>query len=281
MAGTILFGIDVETADENAAGFIRYGAPFFEALGLPVTWYVTGATLERHADAFRALRDHPLIDLQAHTYGHVILKAIWMKIPEGRTIHESTDYFFQPCVMPAEADADLARCQAAFNEVLGRPAEGLTGPWGYYRGLADRPDLLEMVCRHGFRFLRTFARNETDGQPVPLEWQPFSYTRQGRPEVVELMVHDYQDDFYWKAFNDPAPGETYADHMLRMVDRVAREDRVWSTCSHDHGAATREGFEKKGAWYRAFMEHARERGVRFMTGKAFADANRGRLPAGV
>ncbi len=269
MPGTILFGIDVESPDENAAGFIRHGVPLFEDLGVPVTWYVTGATLAAHPDAFREVEAHPLIDLQAHTYDHVIMKAIWMKIPEGKTIHGATDYFFQDCVTPAELDADLERCQRTFQDILGRPARGLTGPWGYYRGLGDRPDLLDLVYRHGFRFLRTFARNETDGQPVPLEWQPFTYAAQGKPDVTELMVHDYQDDFYWEAFNDPVPGVTYADHMMRMVDRVAAEDLVWSTCSHDHGAATKEGFDRKGTWYRAFIEYAREQGVRFLTGSAF------------
>jgi len=277
MPGTILFGIDVETPDENSAGFIRYGVPLFDELGVPVTWYVTGATLSAHPGAFREIEAHPLIDLQAHTYNHVIMKAIWMKIPEGKTIHGATDYFFQNCVTPAEVDADLARCQQAFRDILGRPALGLTGPWAYYRGLGDRPDLLDMVHRHGFRFLRTFGRNETDGQPVPLEWQPLAYTAQGRPDVLELLIHDYQDDFYWEAFNDPAPGETYADHMMRMVDRVAAEDLVWSTCSHDHGAAAEEGFAKKGEWYRAFMSYARDQGVRFLTGKEFYRERMGRM----
>jgi len=283
MAGTILFGIDVESASESTVGFVRYGLPLFESLQVPVTWYVTGKTLEKYPDLFREADRHPLIDLQAHTYNHVLLKTIWLKVPPGKEIHGSRDYFVKRGEPPDVVNADLAKCQGVFEEVLGRRALGLTTPWGYYRGLGDRPDLLEIVWNHGFRFLRSFARNETDGQPVLLDWQPFSYACHGYADMVELLLHDYQDDFYWEAFSDHGPHETYADHMMGMVDKVVEENLVWSAASHDHGTATEEGFKKKGDWYRAFLSYGLEKGVRFLTGAQFyreflAQAARGERP---
>jgi len=52
---------------------------------VPVTWYVTGKTLERYPDEFRAVDKSPLVDLQAHTYNHILLKTILVEVPRGRS----------------------------------------------------------------------------------------------------------------------------------------------------------------------------------------------------
>jgi peptidoglycan/xylan/chitin deacetylase (PgdA/CDA1 family) len=264
MAGTIIFGIDVESASEHSAGFARYGRALFEELQTPVTWYLTGKTLERYPQVFRDIEGRSLVELQAHTYSHILLKTVLMKIPEGLCIHDSRDWHFVPGGSIQEIDEDLDKCQRVFEEALGRRATALTGPYGYYRGLGDRPDLLEIVHRHGFRILRTFARNEDDGQPVPLDWRPFFYRVQGFPDILECMVHDYQDDFYWQAFAQPKEGESYAEHLKDVARQVAERDQTWSLCSHDHGCATPEGFEKKGQWFRQIIEYAKGLGIRFL-----------------
>ena len=265
MAGTIIFGIDVESASENSVGFAEYGAEMFRELNIPVTWYLTGKTLERYPDVFRKIENNELIELQAHTYDHILLKTVLMRIPEGISIHGSTEWHVQRGGSLEEIDSDLGRCQLVFQNALGRRATALTGPWGYYRGLGDRPDLLEMVHRHGFKILRTFARDEQDGQPVPLEWQPFFYEVQGFPEILECFIHDYQDDFYWQAFAQPRKGDSYLDHLESVARKIAEENLTWSLCSHDHGCATREGFEKKGNWFRAIVEYAQDLNVRFLS----------------
>jgi alpha-amylase/alpha-mannosidase (GH57 family) len=265
MPGTILFGIDVESASEESAGFARFGAELFRDLGVPVTWYLTGKTLDLYPDIFREIEAGDGIELQAHTYSHILLKTVLIQVPEGCTVHEKTDWHLERAGTLDEIDADLERCQRVCQKILGRRPTGLTTPWGYYRGLADRLDLLEIVDRHGFKILRSFARNERDGNPVPLEWQPFFYEVQGFPHILECMVQDYQDDFYWEAFARPAEGELYADHLRTVAQKVADEDLVWSIASHDHHCATREGFNRKGDWYRALIEHALGLNIRFLT----------------
>jgi peptidoglycan/xylan/chitin deacetylase (PgdA/CDA1 family) len=266
MPATILFGIDVETASEDARGFARYGSELFHDLECPVTWYLTGKTLEAFPDEFgRVAKNGRLVELQAHTYSHMLLKPVVMRVPEGRTVHGKTDWYYEPAGRFHEIDQDLARCQSVFEDILGAKAVALTGPWGYYRGLADRPDLLELVDRHGFRILRTFARDEHDANPVPIEWQPFFYRIQGYPRTLELMVHGYQDDFYWEALEGPGRDRSYLDYQKRLAERVAAEGLTWSMASHDHGCATREGFERKGAWFRGIIQHARALGIRFVT----------------
>lgn len=280
MPATILFGIDVECASEDSRGFARHASKLFRDLECPVTWYLTGKTLETFPDEFRRVADggpppRGLIELQAHTYDHVLLKPVLMQVPAGRTVHGKTDWYYDPGGRIDEIERDLERCQAVFERVLGKKAVALTGPWGYYRGLGDRPDLLELVARHGFRILRTFARDEHDANPVPIEWPPFFYEIQGYPRILELMVHGYQDDFYWEAFEGPGHDRTYLDYQKRFADRVAAQGLTWSMASHDHGCATEEGFERKGAWFRGIIQHARKLGIRFMTATQYYDERRG------
>lgn len=265
MPGTILLGIDVESASEASRGYAQYGVEMFHALGAPVTFYLTGRTLEKYPEEFAALEADELVDLQCHTYDHLLLKTVFMDLPEGIRGHNDSRHFLVRGGSLEQIDEDLSRCERLFADILGRQPRGLTGPWGYYRGLQDRPDILEIVHRHGFRHLRTFARDARDCQPVPLEWQPFFYEPQGYPDILELCVQDYQDDFYWRMFALPGPDDTYEQHLRRVTRRVADEDLVWSACSHDHGCDTREGFGHKGRWLRDFIAYARDTGIRFLS----------------
>ncbi|UCH36262.1 MAG: polysaccharide deacetylase family protein [Armatimonadota bacterium] len=265
MPGTILLGIDVESASDDSRGYAEYATEMYHDLSVPVTYYVTGRVLEMHPQVFAALEHDPLIDLQCHTYDHILLKTVFMDLPPGIAGHDDKRQYLRRGVTLEETDADLVRCGRVFQDVLGREPRGLTGPWGYYRGLQDRPDILEIVHRHGFRHLRTFARNEHDCQPVPLDWQPFFYETQGFDDVLEILVHDYQDDFYWRMFARPGPDDTYQAHLRTVARRVAQDDLVWSACSHDHGCATRQSFEHKSTWLRDFITYAKDTGIRFTT----------------
>lgn len=264
MPGTILFGIDVETASEDAVGFAERGVRLFQELNIPVTWYLTGRTLERYPDVFREIDGNELVELQAHTYSHVLLKTVLIRVPEGRTIHGNNDWHMERGASLEVIDSDIGRGQDVFQSVLGRRANAMTGPWCYYRGLGDRPDVLEIVHRHGFNVLRTFGRDEHGGQPVPLRWQPFFYKPQGFPAILEIMVHDYQDDFYWSVFTGEKDPEKYVDHLKCVAKEVAEQDLTWSLCSHDHHCGTEEGFGKKERWYRALVEYALSLGIRFL-----------------
>jgi peptidoglycan/xylan/chitin deacetylase (PgdA/CDA1 family) len=272
MPGTILFGVDVESASDASAGFAQYAEELFRELNTPVTWYLTGKTLELYPDVFRRLKGHPLIELQAHTYSHTLLKTVLTQLSEGRPIGPATKWEMTRGGSVEEIDRDLGKCQDVFEKVLGRRAAGLTGPWAYYRGLGDRPDLLEIADRHGFKILRTFGRDERDSQPVPLEWQPFFYEVQGFPHILEILIHDYQDDYMWRSFARPEAGESYLDHLKQVADGVAQRDLTWSLCSHDHGCQSRETFEKRGSWFRGIIQYAKGLDIRFLTASQFYQA---------
>jgi len=270
MPGTILLGIDVETAGESSAAYAQCGLEFLRRHGIRATWYVTGRTLERYPALFVAADRSGLVDLQAHTYDHILLKSVLTDIPPGCTVCGQTGgVFFNRGGSLPQIEADLARCQGVFEKVLGRRPRGLTGPWAYYRGLGDRPDLLELVYGHGYRFLRTFGRDARDGQPVPMEWQPAFYVPQGFPDLLELMIHDYQDDYLFMEFTGAADASGYPAHLRGVADRVAAENIVWSLCSHDHNCETPGSFAAKTAWLDGLVGYARSLGIRFLTGSDY------------
>lgn len=269
MAGTILLGIDVESASAASLGYTRYGVELFHSLDVPVTFYITGRTLEKYPDQFAILEQDPLIDLQCHTYDHLLLKTVFMDLPDGIKGHDDNRQYLNRGVTLEQIDDDLDRCVRLSEQVLGRRPLGFTGPWGYYRGLQDRPDILEIVARHGLHCLRTFARDERDCQPVPIEWQPFFYELQGFNDVLEILIHGYQDDFYWRMFARPGPTDSYDGYLKTMARRIADEDLVWSVASHDHSCATREGFEHKGSWLRSFITYAKGIGIRFLSAEGY------------
>ena len=55
------------------------------------------------------------------------------------------------------------------------------------------------------------------------------------------------------------------EHLKSVARKVAEKDLTWSLCSHDHGCATKEGFEKKACWFRAIVEYAKELNIRFLS----------------
>ncbi len=268
MPGTIL-GIDVESASDASLRYAERGAQLFHTLRTPVTFYLTGRTLAKYPQAFAALKGDPFIDLQGHTYDHLLLKTIFMDLPPGVRGHDDNPYFLLRGATLEQIDRDLARCQQLFTDVLGRPARGLTGPWAYYRGLQDRPDILEIVSQHGFRHLRTFGRNERDCQPVPLSWQPFFYGPQGFPDILEILIHDYQDEPYWRMFAPPGPQDSYSHHLGKVADQVAQHDLVWSLCSHDHDCETEEGFDRRTASVCDLIHYSQDIGIRFLTAETY------------
>ncbi len=269
MPGTILLGVDVEMANESSANYAQLGLDFLQQESIPATWYVTGQSLQRYPKPFADADRSGLVDIQSHTYSHLLLKTVLIEVPPGCTIHGKKDWYMQPGGTVEQIDADLDRCQKVFQDILGRRALGLTCPWCYYRGLGDRPDLLDIVHKHGFRFLRSFGRNEKDGQPVPMVWQPFFYRAQNFPDVLELFAHDYQDDFYYIAFNNLLDAGTYPEHLRRMAEHVVANNFVWSLATHDHSCDTPEGFAQKTSWLRDLVRYAKGLGIRFLTGSQY------------
>lgn len=252
---TLLIGYDVECAGEPQVtrAFLERARIVHSELEAPCTLFVLGQVVEQCADDIMPLRDTGLFDLQQHTYSHVLLKTVCMDDGEGMKVVRAGTV--------EQVEEEIERANAVLHERLGVSCLGLTGPWGYYRGLMDRPDLLEVVHRQGIRFLRTYARNERDFQPVPFEVQPFWYEPQGFGDVLECCIHGWQD-VHWKMLYGWENLRGYLEHLYACLDYVAERDLIFSYGSHDW-SSTREDPEMSVV--AGFIRRAQARGFRVMS----------------
>src|SRR5579864_68366 len=164
---TILVGYDTETAAVGEALSLFTESPNFplyakalepdtcrEALevltevhadvGVPATLFLCGRTLLHALEPVRAARDSGLFEVQQHTFSHVPFKEI-VYSPQPDLIGTI------PATPPVALLEELRFTSRLIGEHLGSECVGLRAPFGYYRGLRDRPDLLELVRAAGLR----------------------------------------------------------------------------------------------------------------------------------
>jgi peptidoglycan/xylan/chitin deacetylase (PgdA/CDA1 family) len=264
MSGTILVCYDVETASESTDGFLAGAAIMHRELGIPATIFLTGKTIEARTPACAAAEREPLFTIGQHTYNHVLLKSVFMQPGDGKPCHGKDNFVIEGGTYE-QLTEEVNQTQELYLKTFGRPCRGFTTPWGYYRGLADRPDLLRMLHRAGIRWLRSYARDYRDCQPTPYDVQPYFYEPHGLPDLLEIPVQGYQDDFYWDRFDDRRHGKTYYEYLDWALQHVAANDLVFCLNSHDHATPTVEAFNQtKGAWLRPALERGRALGLRFL-----------------
>ena len=122
---------------------------------------------------------------------------------------------------------------ALLRDTYGVACAGLTGPYAYYRGLMDRPDILEVLWDEGIRFTRTDGRNEHDWHPV--RHRPAAVLVRGPrfPDMLEIPIHGWHDC----VIRDEVLGwddlDGYVASVRPDLDRAAAEDTVFSLCQHD------------------------------------------------
>lgn len=254
----LLIGYDVEATGrpEVTRGFLRAAAALHRDLRAPCTLFLVGRTAEENADALQELRDDPLFDLQQHTYSHQLLKTVCLQEPDG------TFRLFRGIGLE-EIREEVRRANDALRRIVGRPATGICGPYNYYRGLMDRPDILEVLWAEGIRFTRTYGRNAQDYQPTPFEVQPFRYEPQGFPEMLEIPIQGFQDCYLRERLGWENV-DAYTRWILSDLELVARRGWTWSYCQHDWSNRC----DPEMSILRRLLERARELGVEVMSHEA-------------
>jgi peptidoglycan/xylan/chitin deacetylase (PgdA/CDA1 family) len=261
--GTFLIGYDVEWRGDGEVtpSFLEQARSLHNRLGVPATLFIVGQTLERWIPQFQAIAQDPLFDLQQHTYSHQLLKTV--HIEDGKSIRVVRG------VSPEETRQEVRKTSELLRTSLGVDCLGLTGPWCYYRGLRDRPDILEVLWEEGIRFTRTDGRNEHDWHPVAIDLQPYWYDALGFPDVLEIPIHGWHDC----VIRDEVLGwddlDGYVDSVRPYIDRAAAEDKVFSLCQHDWSSC-RGDPEMRAT--EAILRYAQDAGLRCMTYRAYYDA---------
>jgi peptidoglycan/xylan/chitin deacetylase (PgdA/CDA1 family) len=261
--GTMLIGYDVEWRGEGdvTPRFLKQAWSLHNRLGVPATLFVVGQTLERWLPQFQAIASDPLFDIQQHTYSHQLLKTVY--IEDGRSVRVVRGVSIE------ETRAEVGKTNALLAEHLSVQCIGLTGPWCYYRGLRDRPDILQVLWEEGIRFTRTDGRNERVWHPVALDLQPYWYDALGFPEMLEIPIHGWHDC----VIRDEVLGwddvDGYVDSVRPYIDRAAAEDKVFSLCQHDWSSIRADPQMRATE---ALIRYAQDQGLRLMSYRAYYEA---------
>jgi peptidoglycan/xylan/chitin deacetylase (PgdA/CDA1 family) len=243
--------LDPETTRQGVALLSR----LHEELQAPCTFFLCGRTLLHALDAIEPLAASPLFDIQQHTYSHVVFRDV-----RYRALGAENEAVL-PETPPVALREELTFTSELIRKYLDRDCIGLRTPFGYYRGLRGRADLLEIVAETGHRFVTSWGRNEENGNPTP--WvQPFAYAEEGFPGILEIPFQFWLDGIW---FDDHGYGEgrAFRKALEGAVDEVAEQDFVFATAFHEWCAV--EANEEETGWIRGLIEHARERGVEIMS----------------
>jgi peptidoglycan/xylan/chitin deacetylase (PgdA/CDA1 family) len=231
-------------------------------LDVPATFFIVGKTIELGHRTLKRLREYPdLFDLQQHTYSHLPLKSI---NPDGDFAAINNDTNVVGGTL-RRITAEVRRTSELLRRHLDAECTGIRGPWGYYQGLLDRPDIVKVLSQNGIEFTSTYLRKKNDGFPLPLSVQPFDYGEQGSPEVVEIPSQDWID-CQWRVLYGWARTKAFAHHLTGVADRVSKSELVWGTCFHDWSVIT---LDPELTIMRALLTTAKDRGVGIMTYKDY------------
>ena len=221
---TLLIGYDVESIGrpETVREFLRKAEDVH--CEHPCTLFLVGKVIEENVRELERLAGNPMFDFQQHTYSHLLLKTVCIEHDGEIEVRRGGSL--------AEIEDEVGRTSELLKEHFGVECIGITGPWAYYRGLSDRPDILGILHRLGIRFTRTWGREEHDYQPVSFELAPFWYEPQGFGDVLEIPLHGWQD-VYWRDINGWDNVDGYAAYLRECLIYTASRDQVWSHATHD------------------------------------------------
>ncbi len=253
----LLLGYDVETQDPDSPvtrQFLEVASRVHEEMEAPGTFFLCGRTVENNTEALIETQKTGLFDYQSHTYSHVLFKCLWQVNDEGERLVRSGSI--------EQIAEEVDKANRVLKERLGVTVTGLTTPWGYYRGLGDRPDLLAILHGNGIRFVRSWMRNEKDWVPNPLEVQPFFYECQGFPDMLEFPMTG-RHDCDWSRSLGFEPREfdnvqDYAEYVAGQLEIVAEHDWAWPYNQHDHSTMRHD---PEMVVIRRLIEKARELGM--------------------
>lgn len=261
MSATLLIGYDVERIPGRVPGEKWVGRPlphdtaktFLEAalrvhrdLRVPATLFVVGCHVERLRPRLEACLASGWFEIAQHTHEHYALKTV---------VEESPDNVYLPGLPVDRIEEQLARPVELLRRHLGVRCRGVTAPYSYYRGLADRPDVLEIIARHGMSYVRSYGRNCHDYFPLDWDVQPFWYARQGFPDLLETPMQGWIDA-QWRREHGWHNWAAYHDYLKEQVDRVATAGLCWSHCQHDWTSVL---CDEPMAWTRRFLQYAAPR----------------------
>jgi peptidoglycan/xylan/chitin deacetylase (PgdA/CDA1 family) len=209
---------------------MRRTAEIHSKYELPGTLFIVGRLLERDSDVFRPYVTHKWLDFQQHTYDHTSLKPVVV------TRRGKVELFDFPTLLDVgDIKKDIRKTNLIFQEKLGVKCRGLSTPFAYFMGLADRPDIVKALHAEGIRYVRSFHLNKEVfeiREPLPFDYHPFDYGPQGCPDMLEFCIKGYSDVTWALRFGWDA-AEGFVSYVKQALHTIEKTDSVWGLVVHD------------------------------------------------
>jgi peptidoglycan/xylan/chitin deacetylase (PgdA/CDA1 family) len=239
---------------ESTARALEILASVHGELGAPATLFVCGRTLLHAFDALERASSTGLFDIQQHTYSHIVFRDVAYEPSPGKAA-------VIPASPPVAIREELVATSDLIRRLLGNEVVGLRTPFGYFRGLRDRPDLLSLVREAGIRYVSSWLRNAENANPTP--WiQPFTYEEEGFGDILEIPAQFWLDGIWFDA-HGWANGATFLGALKQAVDEIVELDLVYGVCFHEWAVLASN--EEETGWIRGFLRYAQQRGVELTT----------------
>jgi len=152
---------------------IRAVAEVHGKLGIPATFFLVGELVEHAGAELRSILDGPLFDKQCHSYSHENLVQI---VDDKKALRR-----------------EIVDSKRLIEDTFGSEVSGFTTPGSFTDGLVGCPRQLELLQEAGYRYIRSVGKGPFDTSPAPLT-QPFWYTEDGFPKLLELGLHGWHDN---------------------------------------------------------------------------------------
>ena len=251
---SIVIGYNVEYRKDRdiSARFLAAAAKLHRSHNAPCTFYLLPELAKELAKELRMLQGDPLFDFQMTLSSP--LKTVCQMTQGQITVWRGASL--------EDIDGALSSGMHILNELFGIRPTGISDALGAYRGLMDRPDVLEVLQRHGILFTRTWARDRFDWQPVDFAAEPHWYGPQGFPNMLEFPAQGWQESLIRPIYGwDEVEG--YQEYLKSEVEETARrEGQVWSFWSRDWSSMRDD---KELTAIGALITQAQELGVELTT----------------
>ena len=258
MSSTLVIGYDVERIPGRAPGekwvgrkvpedttsvFLTKIVKIHKELQIPATIFMVGCNIEKHLRELEACLASGMFEIAQHSHEHYPLKTV---------AEEAGSRVFLRGLNFDRIEEQIAKPVELLKKHLGVECKGITCPYTYYRGLSDRPDILEIIARHGMVYTRSYGRNSLDYFPLGWDVQPFFYERQGFPDILEFPVQGWIDA-QWRHDHGWDLQAEYFAYLQEQVDTYRDKNICWAHLQHDWTSLL---CDANLDWTRKFLEYA-------------------------
>ena len=140
---------------------------------IPATFFLVAELVKNASAELLDILKDPLFDIQCHSFTHENL----IEIENNNSI----------------LTREIADSKHLIEDTFGCGVIGFTTPGSFTHGLIGKPKILEVLWKSGYNYIRSVGKGPFDTSPAPLT-QPFWYSEEGYPELLELALHGWHDN---------------------------------------------------------------------------------------